>query len=64
MQNQFITSDEVQRLIEDRRLPALRDRLSDGEPADIAELFEDLPREQHSIVFRILPKELAAEVFV
>ena len=64
MQNQFITSDEVQRLIEDRRLPALRDRLSDGEPADIAELFEELPREQHSIVFRILPKELAAEVFV
>ena len=32
-------------------------------PADVAELFEDLPREKMALVFRLLPKELAAESF-
>lgn len=37
--------------------------LKDMNPADVAELFEDLPREKMALVFRLLPKELAADAF-
>jgi len=43
---------------------ALRDLLVQLEPADIAALFDDLPEEQLPLLFRLLPKEPAAEVFV
>lgn len=42
----------------------LRDLLIEIEPADIASLFEDLNEEQVPILFRLIPKEPAAEVFV
>lgn len=52
-------------LIENKRYAAIRDILSTMNPADVAAVFEDLddpaalPR-----LFRLLPKELAAESFV
>ena len=33
-------------------------------PADIAQICEDIPERELPVIFRILPKELAAEVFV
>lgn len=51
-------------LVEEKRYATLRQMLRDAEPADIAELFDELPKQQYAVVFRILPKELAAEVFV
>ncbi len=51
-------------LAADKKFFELRKLLMDAEPADIAPLFENLSPEQASIVFRILPKELAADVFV
>ena len=33
-------------------------------PADIAQILEDIPERELPVIFRILPKELAAEVFV
>ena len=33
-------------------------------PADIAQILEDVPERELPVIFRILPKELAAEVFV
>lgn len=41
-----------------------RDTILDLEPVDIAYIMETLPEETIPIVFRLLPKELAAEVFV
>ena len=57
-------SQEIAELLATRNFTALRRALSDENPADIAELFEEVPKEQYPLVFRLLPKELAAEVFV
>ncbi len=51
-------------LANEKKFIELRKHLTDAEPADIALLFEELPHEEAPIVFRVLPKELAAEVFV
>jgi magnesium transporter len=47
-----------------KRYAELRDLLFPLEAADIALLLEDLSEEYMPLVFRLLPKELAAEVFV
>ena len=47
-----------------KHLSALRGVLTDLPAADIAELFLEIPEEKEPLLFRILPKELAAEVFV
>ena len=51
-------------LIERKRYSELRDLLSPLEAADIALLCGELPEDRIPIVFRLLPKELASEVFV
>ncbi len=50
--------------ISERKYSELKLFLVDMNPADIAELMEELPERNLPIVFRILPKELASEVFV
>lgn len=56
--------DKIEDLITRKRYPELRDLLLPLEAADIALLMEDLGEERMPLVFRLLPKELAAEVFV
>lgn len=51
-------------LLNGKRFPALRAGLCDLAPTDIAEIIAELEPLQRSILFRLLPKELAAEVFV
>ncbi len=51
-------------LAADRKFFELRNLLLTAEPVDIAPLFEQMTKEQSTVVFRFLPKELAAEVFV
>jgi magnesium transporter len=51
-------------LLESRKYSELRQILIEMEPIDIALLCEDLPQEKMPVVYRILPKELAAETFV
>lgn len=55
--------EQVLSLLESRDLTALGAFLKELNPADVAELFEDLPREKVVVVFRLLPKELAADTF-
>ncbi len=55
---------EVATLITQKHWSALRALLCDLEPADMASLLGELPLQQLPIVFRILPKDVAAEVFV
>lgn len=50
-------------LLEQREFPKLGALLKEMNPADVAELFEELPREKMALVFRLLPKELAADSF-
>lgn len=55
--------DKILELLEHKDFPQLGNLLKDMNPADVAELFEDLPREKMALVFRLLPKELAADAF-
>ena len=54
----------IEDLLSRKQYAALRDQLMLMEPADIALLFEDLPEDQLPLLFRLLPKEPAAEVFI
>ena len=51
-------------LLEEKKYATLRDILVTMNPVDIAALFDDLPQERLPMLFRLLPKELAAEIFV
>ena len=55
---------EIGDLISRKRYAELRDLLSPMEAADIAALCGELEEQRIPLVFRLLPKELAAEVFV
>ena len=56
--------DTIQTLLENKRYAALRDILNTMNPVDIAGVFEDLQSEKTALLFRLLPKETAAETFV
>ncbi len=55
---------EILELIEEKKYGRLKVILSDMNPADIAVVLEEVPERELPVVFRILPKESAAEVFV
>ena len=55
---------QVEDLAARRRWPDLRDMLTLLEPADIAAVLAELPADRLPVLYRLLPKELAAEVFV
>lgn len=55
---------EILELIEGKKYTRLRSMLSEMNPADIALILEEVPKKELPVVFRILPKEPAAEVFV
>ena len=56
--------EQIEELIQRKRYAQLRDLLVPLEAADIASLCGELDEERLPLVFRLLPKELAAEVFV
>ena len=56
--------DGIKELLKRKQYTALRELLCDLAPADIASLFEDLDEDSIPLLFRLLPKEPAAEVFV
>ena len=51
-------------MLEDKKYATLRDILSTMNPSDVAGMFQDLEDKQIPVMFRLLPKELAAETFV
>ncbi|MDR1692521.1 MAG: CBS domain-containing protein, partial [Oscillospiraceae bacterium] len=56
----FTLRETVEKLLAEKKFKTLRDILITMRPADIAILFEDI----QPALFRLLPKELAAETFV
>lgn len=56
--------EQVLELLSQKKLTELRELISSEEPADIAAIFDELDAEQAIILFRLLPKETGAEVFV
>ena len=59
-----IVTKALRKMLEEKKYAALRDLLVVMYPSDIAELFGDLDERQIPLLFRLLPKELAAETFV
>lgn len=54
---------QILSLIEEKKFTKLRSLLIDMNPADIAVILEEAEEKDLPVVFRILPKELAAELF-
>ncbi|MBE6917693.1 MAG: magnesium transporter [Ruminococcaceae bacterium] len=52
------------KMLEEKKYLTLRDLLVTMNPSDIAGLFEEVEEERIPLMFRLLPKELAAETFV
>ena len=51
-------------MLESKKYATLRDMLATMNPSDVAGIFNDLEEKQVPLMFRLLPKELAAETFV
>jgi magnesium transporter len=58
-----ILQPEIKSLIDARNFGALRELFSDWPPADVAEVILDMEEHDQVIIFRVLPHDLAAEVF-
>ena len=56
-------TEEISSLLEEKKYYELKQILKELEPADLAYILEDFPQ-KIGVLFRILPKDLAAEVFV
>ncbi len=59
-----IVEKALLRMLEEKKYTTLRDILITMNPSDIAGLFTGLEEGQLPLLFRLLPKELAAETFV
>ncbi|MCI8423722.1 MAG: magnesium transporter [Lawsonibacter sp.] len=55
--------DQLLELVEQKKFRQLRELLSEMNEVDVAEFLEELEGEQQAVVFRLLPKNMAAEVF-
>ena len=63
-ENNFSLQKTLTMLLDEKKYHSLRDILSTMNPADIAAIFDDLDQARLPLLFRLLPKELAAETFV
>ena len=59
-----ILEETFRKLAEEKKYASLRDLMSTLYPADIAAILSDMPEKLMPALFRLLPKDLAAETFV
>ena len=65
MENQYLILEKpIGKLLDEKKYPTLRDILITMNPSDLAGIFEGMEQERIPLLFRLLPKELAAETFV
>ena len=60
----MILQKMITSLLGEKKYPSLRDILVTMNPSDIAGIFGELEQDRIPLLFRLLPKELAAETFV
>ena len=64
MAERFVTLEKsLKKLLDEKKYQTLKDVLATMNGADIAAVFEDLDEDRTPLLFRLLPKELAAEAF-
>ena len=59
-----IMETTLRKLLGEKKYSTLRDILVTMNPADIAAIFDELEEDRLPLLYRLLPKELAADVFV
>ena len=59
-----ILEETFRKLAEEKKFASLRDLMQTLYPADIASILSDMPEKYMSAIFRLLPKDLAADTFV
>ena len=55
--------EEIIQLLEQNRLAELKEILIKENPIDVADVFEEFPKEKDLIIFKLLPKDFSSEVF-
>lgn len=63
-QHNVSVEDTLKVLVENKKYPTVKEVLATMNPSDIAAIFDELSEEQLPIMFRLLPKALAADTFV
>lgn len=61
--HQITVERTILALLDEKKYQTLKDILTTLNPADIAAVFEELDEERMPLLFRLLPKETAAETF-
>lgn len=64
MVNNMILTETVNTLLDNKKYATLRDILMTMQAVDIAAIFEELVPQKLSLLFRLLPKDLATDTFV
>ncbi len=65
METSTVTLQEtIENLLKNKKYATLRDILTTMNPVDIAAIFEELQNERMPVLYRLLPKDIAADVFV
>ncbi len=56
-------AEQVQAYLDAKNYSAIKELLQDMNPADLGPLFDEFPEQVQPILFRLLPKDMAADVF-
>lgn len=64
MKENFIFNETLRTLIEEKKYQSLRDVLLTVQPVDLAAALAEMPPQDLSLLFRLLPKDEAADTFV
>ncbi len=56
--------EELEKLLEERKYSVIKELFEDEQPQDIAAVIDGMDDKETVIIYRLLPKEMAAEVFV
>ena len=60
---EILNLEQLMKLVESRQFRKLRDVLAEMNEADVAEFIEELDPDRMVLIYRMLPKEVAADVF-
>ena len=58
-----LVQHDLEQLIRAKDWAGLRDAVAHLNPADVAEILVDVPDEDDAAIFRVLPRDTAAQVF-
>lgn len=62
--NSAVLYETIESLLKDKKYSSLRDVLTTMNPVDIAGIFEEIQDEKMPLLYRLLPKDTAADAFV